>query len=140
MISYFIKLQKEAGQTGYYGMIGGDGELVVFHEPANAVRFTSEEDAETAIDNLWNQFGIDREECIIEMLSDDRTAALTLGGRFHEDGISVVEENGKRYITVHNDGFEASEELPPEVADLLVPVLLKIQGRLNTHKPNEGDR
>lgn len=60
----------------------------------------------------------------------DRTFDLRLGGPDDDDGISVVEEAGSRWITARNFGFEASEELPDEVADLLVCVLWKISERL----------
>jgi hypothetical protein len=130
IISYVIKLENEGGQKGYHGLIGAEGEYLVFQGPDNAVRFASEEDPEAALYRLEAQHGINREEAKIDLIADDRTADLELGGNYYDDGISVVENDDGRYVIVRNGGVEEGELIPPEVADLLVPVLLKIRNRL----------
>ena len=99
MISYLIELEDSVGQRGWYGMIDGDGRLLVFHEPDNAVRYLTEEEAEAALYQIEETYGVDREEARIHLMADDRTATVTLGGPYHDDGLEVVEEKGQRYIT-----------------------------------------
>ncbi len=132
MLNYFIYLENEQGQKGYYGLIQtfNPPAFSVLHEPDNAVRYTSEDEAETALDGLVNDFGLDREEARILALADDRIADFSLSDDEFADGISVLEEDGKRFILVRNGGFEASDEVCDEVANLLVPILLRIRKRL----------
>jgi hypothetical protein len=136
MTSYIIYMENELGQKGYHGMITLDGEYTVLPAPDNAVRFETEDDAEAAVLEFPDQ---QREEARIDLIATDTTAELKLGGRYRDDGISVVEINGGRYMVACNAGFEASEAIPDEVADALVPILLKIKARLASTKGSKED-
>jgi hypothetical protein len=116
------------------------GELATCREQDGAARFATEEQAEEAIKQFVERFGLDDEEANIRRVNIPSTYDLELGGGHGDDGIGVVEEGGKRFLVVRNFGFEASEEIPEEVAELLVPVLIKIEQRLEQRIGDEVGR
>jgi hypothetical protein len=132
MIGYYIFLANEQGQKGYLADLQDpvNGRLLVCADISGATRFDGEEQAEKRLYELEAEYGLNREEANIEPHVVDDTFVLRLGGANHDDGVSVVREGERRFITVHNMGLEASEELPDEVADLLVRVLWKVDRRL----------
>ena len=81
---------------------------------------------------LEEKFGLDREHARIQLHFLDKSFVLTLGGEDHDDGIAVLHENGKYFIQPRNYGEEPSDEIAPEVAQVLLSVLWKIQNRLNS--------
>jgi hypothetical protein len=112
------------------------GKLETCRELDGAARYGTYEQAEGAVKELIEKFGLDEEEANIKAAGIPSTYDLELGGLNGDDSISVVEENGKRFLLVRNFGFEASEEIPDEVAELLVPVLIKIEERLEGRSGN----
>ena len=74
---------------------------------------------------------LDREEAEVQQFLTDRSFELQLGGPDEDDGISVVEEAGSRWMRVRNFGSEECEPIRDEVAELLLCVLWKISERLN---------
>jgi hypothetical protein len=132
VIGYYIFLANERGEKGYLVDLQDplNPGVLVCGDISGARCFDTEEQAEQRLYELEAEYGLNREEADIQQHAVDDTFALRLGGADHGDGISVVREGERSFITVHNMGFEATEELPHEVADLLVRVLWKLDRRL----------
>jgi hypothetical protein len=117
-------------------------KLCVCDDKSGAVKYATRDAAEQALLRLEKQFGLDRAHANIESMFVQDTFELQLAGNQEDDGIAVVREKDGRFIVVRNCGFEASEAIPVEIADLLVAVLWKIQKRVtyaarDTKHPDE---
>ncbi len=119
-------------QEGYVSDIGlAIGQLSVCAELDQAVHYPTRELAEQALLDFEEKFGLDREEANITDALYSTEYELELGDMTGLVGISVSVDGSRRLITVRNGGFEASDEIPQEVAELLVPVQIKIEKRLD---------
>ena|SRR5687768_1641643 len=126
-------------QEGYVSDIGLSlGQLTVCHELDGAVHYPTEDLAEQALLEFEEKFDLDREEANIKLVSYTRDYALELNDGSHVIGISVTAEGDTRLIAVRHAGFEASADIPEEVADLLGSVLAKIERRLSTPANESG--
>ena len=137
MVKYVIRLRREEGTGSYLFWLQdpfADGPNVC-QDFAGAAVFDDEELAEEMLQKLERTYGLNRDEADIEARMIPDNVRLKLGGPDHDDGISVIEEDGKRYILVSSMGAEAGEEVPGELADLLVRILWKIEQRLRRPLP-----
>jgi hypothetical protein len=106
------------------------GRLAVTEDPSGAIQLPGEVEAEDKLMQLEDEFGLDREEAEIREVVIDREFSLRLGTEEFADGVFVLADGGKRFILARNCGFEASEEIPDELAEPLIQVLWKLQERL----------